>query len=159
MFTTNIVANAKGNGVLVNTDGEVIGLFLKSSNIQKEQNTLTAVSISELKDIIELLSNGVSIPYIGIKGSTVTDAISKEYDIPKGVYVKEAVVDSPAMTAGLQTGDVIVAVNKEEVLSMDDYQQILLRLQKGDEVKITANRQNAQGYKKFTCAVEVGVLK
>lgn len=134
VFTTNIVANAKGNGVLVNTDGEVIGLFLKSSNIQKEQNTLTAVSISELKDIIELLSNGVSIPYIGIKGSTVTDAISKEYDIPKGVYVKEAVVDSPAMTAGLQTGDVIVAVNKEEVLSMDDYQQILLRLQKGDEV-------------------------
>ena len=159
VFTTNIVANAKGNGVLVNTDGEVIGLFLKSSNIQKEQNTLTAVSISELKDIIELLSNGVSIPYIGIKGSTVTDAISKEYDIPKGVYVKEAVVDSPAMTAGLQTGDVIVAVNKEEVLSMDDYQQILLRLQKGDEVKITANRQNAQGYKKFTCTVEVGVLK
>ena len=159
VFTTNIVANAKGNGVLVNTDGEVIGLFLKSSNIQKEQNTLTAVSISELKDIIELLSNGVSIPYIGIKGSTVTDAISKEYDIPKGVYVKEAVVDSPAMTAGLQTGDVIVAVNKQEVLSMDDYQQILLRLQKGDEVKITANRQNAQGYKKFTCTVEVGVLK
>ncbi len=159
VFTTNIVANAKGNGVLVNTDGEVIGLFLKSSNIQKEQNTLTAVSISELKDIIELLSNGVSIPYIGIKGSTVTDAISKEYDIPKGVYVKEAVVDSPAMTAGLQTGDVIVAVNKQEVLSMDDYQQILLHLQKGDEVKITANRQNAQGYKKFTCTVEVGVLK
>ena len=159
VFTTNIVANAKGNGVLVNTDGEVIGLFLKSSNSQKEQNTLTAVSISELKDIIELLSNGVSIPYIGIKGSTVTDAISKEYDIPKGVYVKEAVVDSPAMTAGLQTGDVIVAVNKQEVLSMDDYQQILLRLQKGDEVKITANRQNAQGYKKFTCTVEVGVLK
>lgn len=159
VFTTNIVANAKGNGVLVNTDGEVIGLFLKSSNIQKEQNTLTAVSISELKDIIELLSNGVNIPYIGIKGSTVTDAISKEYEIPKGVYIKEAVVDSPAMTAGLQTGDVIVAVNKEEVHSMDDYERILLRLKKGDEVKITANRQNAQGYKKFTCTVEVGVLR
>lgn len=159
VFTTNIVANAKGNGVLVNTDGEVIGLFLKSSNIQKEQNTLTAVSISELKDIIELLSNGLNVPYIGIRGSTVTDAISKEYDIPKGVYVKEAVVDSPAMTAGLQTGDVIVAVNKDEVSSMRDYQQILLKLKKGEEVKITANRQNAQGYKKFTCTVEVGVTK
>lgn len=159
VFTTNIVANAKGNGVLVNTDGEVIGLFLKSSNIQKEQNTLTAVSISELKDIIELLSNGLNIPYIGIKGSTVTDAISKEYDIPKGVYIKEAVVDSPAMTAGLQTGDVIISVGKEEITSMRDYQQVLLGLEKGEEVKITANRQNAQGYKKFTCTVEVGVLK
>ncbi len=159
VFTTNIVANAKGNGVLINTDGEVIGLFLKSSNIQKEQNTLTAVSISELKDIIELLSNGLNVPYIGIKGSTVTDAISKEYDIPKGVYIKEAVVDAPAMMAGLQNGDVIVEFNKQEVLSMKDYQRILLKMKKGDEVKITANRQNAEGYKKFTCTVEVGVLK
>lgn len=159
VFTTNIVANAKGNGVLINTDGEVIGLFLKSSNIQKEQNTLTAVSISELKDIIELLSNGLNVPYIGIKGSTVTDAISKEYDIPKGVYIKEAVVDAPAMMAGLQNGDVIVEMNKEEIFSMQDYQRILMKLKKGDEVKITVNRQNAEGYKKFTCTVEVGVLK
>lgn len=159
VFTTNIVANAKGNGVLINTNGEVIGLFLKSSNFQKEQNTLTAVSISELKDIIELLSNGVNIPYIGIKGSTVTDAISEEYDIPKGVYIREAVVDSPAMTAGLQTGDVIVEMNKQKVLTMQDYQRALLKLKKGDEVKITANRQNAEGYKKFSCTVEVGVLR
>lgn len=159
VFTTNIVANAKGNGVLINTNGEVIGLFLKSSYMQKEQNTLTAVSISELKDIIELLSNGINVPYLGIKGSTVTDAISEEYDIPKGVYIKEAVVDGPAMAAGLQTGDVIVSVGKEEVLSMEDYQQMILKLKKGDKVKITANRQNTQGYKKFTCTVEVGVLR
>lgn len=159
VFTTNIVSNAKGNGVLINTGGEVIGLFLKSSSIQKEQNTLTAVSISELKDIIELLSNGLNIPYMGIKGSTVTDAISEEYDIPKGVYIKEAVVDAPAMTAGLQTGDVIIAMGKEEVRSMEDYQRLLMQTKKGEEVKITANRQNAQGYKKFTCTVEVGVLR
>ncbi len=159
VFTTNIVANAKGNGVLINTNGEVIGLFLKSPYMQKEQNTLTAVSVSELKDIIELLSNGINVPYLGIKGSTVTDAISEEYDIPKGVYIKEAVVDGPAMAAGLQTGDVIVSVGKEEVLSMEDYQQMILKLKKGDKVKITANRQNTQGYKKFTCTVEVGVLR
>ena len=145
--------------MLINTNGEVIGLFLKSSYMQKEQNTLTAVSISELKDIIELLSNGINVPYLGIKGSTVTDAISEEYDIPKGVYIKEAVVDGPAMAAGLQTGDVIVSVGKEEVLSMEDYQQMILKLKKGDKVKITANRQNTQGYKKFTCTVEVGVLR
>lgn len=159
VFTTNIVSNAKGNGVLINTGGEVIGLFLKSSSIQKEPNTLTAVSISELKDIIELLSNGLNVPYIGIKGSTVTDAISEEYDIPKGVYIKEAVVDAPAMTAGLQTGDVIIAMGKEEVRSMEDYQRLLMKMKKGEEVRITANRQNAQGYKKFTCTVEVGVLR
>lgn len=159
VFTTNIVSNTKGNGVLINTDGEVIGLFLKSSNIQKEQNTLTAVSISELKDIIELLSNGVNIPYIGIKGKTVTDDISQEYEIPKGVYIKEAVVNSPAMTAGIQTGDVIEAIDGKKIYTMEDYQKTLLSLQRGDEVKITVNRQGTKEYKKYNCVVEVGVLK
>lgn len=159
VFTTNIVTNAKGNGVLVNTDGEVIGLYLKSSAIQKEQNTLTAVSISELQEIIELLSNGVAVPYIGIKGSTVTEAISEEYDIPKGVYIKEAVVNSPAMTAGLQNGDVIVAMDGTQVMTMDDYQEKLMTFQKGDKIKITAHRQQTKGYKKFTSTIEVGVLR
>ena len=159
VFTTNIVANAQGNGVLINTDGEVIGLFLQSSSILKEQNTLTAVSISELKDIIEMLSNGHNIPYIGIKGSTVTDAISQEYEIPKGVYIKEAVMNSPAMNAGLQNGDVIVAMDGKKILTIEDYQQQLLTRKKGDEVKITVNRQGTEEYKKYTCKVEVGVLK
>lgn len=159
VFTTNIVTNEKGNGVLVNTDGEVIGLFLKSPHIQKEQNTLTAVSISELKTIIEMLSNGKNIPYIGIKGSTVTDAVSKEYDIPKGVYIKEAVMDSPAMTAGLQNGDVITAMDGQAVSTMEEYEQKLLALKKGTEVKITVNRQGTKEYKKHTCKVEIGVLR
>lgn len=159
VFTTNIVSNAKGNGVLVSTKGDVIGLFLKSSGFQREQNTLTAVSVSELKDIIELLSNGENVPYIGIKGSTVTDAISGEYHIPKGVYIKEAVVNSPAMTAGLQNGDVIVEMDGEKILTMEDYQQALLEHSRGDEIKIRAQRQRTEGYKAFTCIVKVGVLK
>ncbi len=159
VFTTNIVTNERGNGVLVNTDGEVIGLFLKSASFKMEQNTLTAVSVSELKGVIEMLSNGQNIPYIGIKGSTVTDAVSREYDIPKGVYIKEAVMDSPAMTAGLQNGDVIVEMDGQKIATMEDYQQKLLGLKKGSEVKITVNRQGTKEYKKYTCKVEVGVLR
>lgn len=106
-----------------------------------------------------MLSNGKNIPYIGIKGSTVTDAVSREYDIPKGVYIKEAVMDSPAMTAGLQNGDVIVEMDGQKIATMEDYQQKLLGLKKGSEVKITVNRQGTKEYKKYTCKVEVGVLR
>lgn len=159
VFTTNIVTNNRGNGVIANTKGEILGLFLSSPNFQKEQNTLTAVSISELKDVLELLSNNRSVPYIGIKGNTVTDAISKEYEIPKGVYIREAVMGSPAMDAGLQMGDVIVEMNGQEILTMEDYQRMLLELKKGDEVKFTINRQGSEKYQKFTCRLEVGVLR
>ncbi len=159
VFTTNIIANESGSGVLANTDGEVIGLFLQSTGFQKEQNTLTAVSISELKEIIEMLSNGRNIPYIGIQGSTVTDSISEEYDIPKGVYIKEVAAESPAMNAGLQNGDVVVAMDGDKISTMEDYQQKLLALKKGNKVKIIVSRQWPDTYKKYTCKVEVGVLK
>ena len=71
----------------------------------------------------------------------------------------EVVVNSPAMTAGLQNGDVIEAVDGKKIQTMEEYQQILLTLNRGDEVKITVNRQGAREYKKYNCVVEVGVLR
>ena len=62
-----------------------------------DENTLTAISVSQLKDIIEKLSNGQDIPYLGLKLTSVTSDIEKEYDIPKGVYIKSVGIDSPAM--------------------------------------------------------------
>ncbi|MFR7960094.1 MAG: hypothetical protein ACLU6P_06590 [Roseburia intestinalis] len=38
--------------------------------------------------------------------TTVTAAIEREYEIPKGAY-QRCLMDSPAMAAGLQNGDVI----------------------------------------------------
>lgn len=43
-----------------------------------------------------MLSNGKDIPYFGLKVVTVTDKIANDYDIPKGVYIKEVMMDSPA---------------------------------------------------------------
>ena len=63
------------------------------------------------------------------------------------------------MTAGIQTGDVIEAIDGKKIYTMEDYQKTLLSLQRGDEVKITVNRQGTKEYKKYNCVVEVGVLK
>ena len=45
------------------------------------------------------------MPYIGIYGVDVSEDM-KEQGLPKGVYVKEVEVDSPAMAAGIQNGDI-----------------------------------------------------
>ena len=66
---------------------------------------------------------------------------------------------SPAMDAGLQMGDVIVEMNGQEILTMEAYQRRLMELKKGDEVKFTVNRQGSEKYQKFTCRLEVGVLR
>ena len=161
VFTTDIGGSARGSGVLLNLEGEVVGVINQDYGNAGGQNTITAFSISELKEIIEDLSNGRAIPYLGLKVSTVTDEISVEYGLPNGVYIKgvETNLLSPAMAAGLQEGDVIVSMNGEEILTVDAYTQMLLELQPEQTVAIKILRQNGQDYVEWECSAVVGVLK
>ena len=140
-------------------NGEVIGLVMQDYGNEEDQTTLTAISISELKQLIEKLSNNQDIPYIGLELTTVSAATAKEYYIPKGAYIKDVKMDSPALAAGLQSGDVITEMGGEAVYTVDSYESKLLALEPGDEVEIVVQRQGAEKYEEITCTVQVGVLK
>ena len=159
VLNTDIVGNSSGSGVLINLNGEIVGLIMQGYSSGSDTNTLTAVSISELKEVIEKLSNNQSIPYLGAKLSTVTGEISASYDLPKGVYVKSVEMDSPAMNAGLQSGDVIVELNGAEITNVSDYTEKLLSLSPNTNVSIAVKRQGTDGYTKITCTAVVGVLE
>ncbi|MCI8873347.1 MAG: serine protease [Lachnospiraceae bacterium] len=159
IFTTDIVGSANGSGVLINLEGEIVGLVLQSYSSQSDRNTITALSISELKQIIEDLSNNRDVPYVGLRLSTVTDGIAREYSIPKGVYIKSVEMDSPAMAAGLQEADVIVKLNGEEVATVEQYNQKIYALNPEDTVTVSVKRQNGEEYVDLECAVVIGVLK
>ena len=159
VFTTDIVGSSNGSGVLINVAGEVIGLVMQGYSSAGDANTLTAISISELKAIIEMLSNGKDVPYLGLELTTVTNDIAKEYDMPKGVYIKEVKMDSPAMAAGLQSGDVLTKMDGDSIFTVDGYENRLLELTPGDTVKITFERQGTDGYTEIDCEVEVSVLQ
>lgn len=159
IFTTDMVGSESGSGALINLSGEVVGVVLKDYSNQGDRNTITALSISELKQIIEDLSNNQDIPYLGLRISAVTDEIADKYSIPKGVYVKGVEMDSPAMTAGIQEADVIVKMNGNDVVSVEQYNQFLMELKPGDEMKITVKRQGAEEYVDLNCKAVIGVLK
>ena len=159
VFTTDIVGNSNGSGAIVNLNGEIIGLVMQDYSSAGDANTLTAIAISEIKTVIEMLSNGKDIPYIGLQLTTVTNDIASEYDMPKGAYIKEVEMDSPAMAAGLQSGDVITRIDGENIFNVDGYESRLLSMTPGDMVEITIERQGTEGYTEITCEVEVSVLK
>ncbi len=159
VFTTDILGSASGSGVLINLKGEIVGLVLQDFSNQTDRNTITALSISELKQIIEDLLNNKNVPYVGLRISTVTDQIAQEYGIPKGVYIKSVELDSPAMAAGLQEADVITAINGEEVVTVEQYFQKVYEKEPEDAVTITIKRQNGEGYVDMQCGVTVGILK
>lgn len=159
IFTTDIAASEDGTGILINTKGEIVGMVLHSLYADKEIKTLTAVAISEVTAIIESLSSGKDMPYIGAYISTVTDKLAQEYDMPKGVFIKDIVMDSPAMLAGLQSGDIITHINGEEINSDVIYTNKIAKLIPGTKCEIIVKRQNGDKYNEIKCEVEIGILQ
>ena len=158
VFTTDIISSMDGSGALINLKGEVIGLVMQDYSNAGDENTLTAVSISELKTLIEMLSNNQDIPYLGLGVKTVTAAIANEYEIPKGVYIKDVAMDSPAMAAGLQSGDVLTEIDGVTVYTTESYENQLLSIKPGKVIKVLIQRQGSEGYTEIECEVEVSVL-
>lgn len=158
VYTTDIVASKDGSGILINTDGEMIGVVMQNYSAGST-GALTAVDAEELDKIIKLLFSSKDIPYLGAHISTVTEKIANTYGIPKGVYIKEVAMDSPAMNAGLQSGDVIVRINDQDITTADSYTQAVLGLTVGETYSIVFMREGSNGYKELTCDIEAGILK
>lgn len=159
VYTTDIVADKDGSGVLINVEGEIIGIVMQDYSASRAENTLTAICAQELWPVIEKLCAGEDIPYLGMKVSTVTSRIEGTYGIPKGIYVKEVIMDSPAMSAGIQSGDVITSINGQKINSDAAYSSALLELTPGNTVDIEIKRKGASDYATIACEVTVGTLQ
>ncbi len=156
IITTDIAASKKESGILINTSGEVVGLEL--SGLAPSEDTIVAVSVYDLAPIIEMLENGSDVPYLGCTITNVTDKIANRYNIPKGVYIKEVAMDSPAFEAGLQSGDVVTEINDQKVSSVTAYNDVLLALKPGETYDIKIKRKGSNGYTEITCQAKIGVL-
>lgn len=159
LLATDIVVSRNGSGMLVDINGEVIGIMVQSFSGAEEMGALTTVAVNDVKVTLDALLNGKKIPYIGLYITTVTDEISEQYSIPKGVFIKEVVTESPAMKAGLQSGDVIVKINGTNILTDEEYSKKIEGLISGTTCEIQVKRQNGDEYYDVTCVVEIGVLE
>ena len=100
-YPIRILGSTDGSGILVNLDGEIVGIIAQSYSA-KGNNVVTGIAISQIKKLIENLSNNVSRAYIGIRGQDVTEELSDKTGIPKGVLISRVADDSPAMMAGMK---------------------------------------------------------
>ena len=146
MLATDIHGNRAANGVLFNSNGELIGIVLRGVGPTVEGGSISAIAISDVQGIIEHLLNGIPIPYLGIYGITVTDEIAAFHDVPGGLYVMQVVPDSPAMQAGIQRGDIITQIEEDTISTTLHFERSLLNLVAGQEVRINGQRLGAEGY-------------
>lgn len=142
LISTNIAGNDTGSGAIFNRRGQLIGVISQSVLEVEGNKRIVGYGISDIKSIIELLSNGSVIPYTGICGMDVTEELN-EKGMPQGIYVKEVEPDSPAMAAGIQSGDVIVGIDGQNIISLSNYHSILIRKEVGTQLMLQGCRQGA----------------
>lgn len=155
-LTTDIFGSTQASGVLLDLDGYVLGIIYPEKTVGAVQNMVKAYGISDLKGKIEKLSNGQDLAYLGILGTDVTDSAAEELGIPRGAYVKEVQLDSPAMEAGIQNGDIIVKLGTSEITSFDTFKNAMLRSQPGDLMMVTVMRQGVDAYREHSYEVKLG---
>lgn len=142
VLTTDMKGSADGSGVLLDDKGEVVGFILRTG---EDSSTVRAVSVTQLRTLIQALSNGEDVRYLGIRGITVTESKAKALDIPQGIYVDSVEADSPAMRAGILSGDIITGLGDEDVETMQSYTAQLQELPVGSQTTLRLCRRGAEG--------------
>ncbi len=136
-------------GPLLNIAGQVIGI--NSSKIAAEgvEGMGFAIPSNEVRNIAEqIIRTGHAVhPSLGIEGYSL-DSLPQRYwpDVPVnyGVWVRKVSSDQ-ARAAGLQSGDVIVAIDGHPVNDISDLRTYLFQKQVGDKVTLRIYRgQNTE---------------
>ena len=150
VLDTDMLDSDGAGGALIDCNGAVVGLITDSARKNKLHSYLSAIGISDLKLIIEKLSNGEKIAFSGVKGIDVTKEAHEESSVPYGAYVTEVSMQSPAMEAGVLNGDIIVEVDGTIINSFYDYKLAMLSKKPGDEVKMGLKRFAGSEYTDMT---------
>lgn len=135
---------------MVNTKGELVGI---NTAIYSETGNFAgysfAVPMSIAGKVVQDLKQygnvqrailGVSI----LDVSKLNDEQKKDVKVTEGAWVGGFAMPSSAKDAGVEIGDVIVAVNDVAVRSTSRLQEEISKYRPGDKVKITVNRKGVQ---------------
>lgn len=155
ILTTDISGSDNASGVIIDYTGHVLGIISSSLKDRNINGMISAYSISDIKETIENLANGKERTYMGIIGTSVTEEVSETQNMPLGAYVINVDPDSPAMGAGIQSGDVITKVGTENILDYEDYSKAISQLSPGIDTVITVQRFSRGTYTELTFEAEL----
>ena len=149
-------------GVLINMDGQVVGI----NNAKLEDTSVEgmgyAIPITTAKTILTDLMNASSVStkdaaFLGVVGRDINESYSSALGIPSGIYVSQVVSGSPAEKAGISAGDVITKFEGNNVSTMSGLKEKLALKKANTKVKITFKRANQSGtYEEKTVTVILG---
>jgi serine protease DegQ len=143
------ISPGNSGGALVNAEGKVIGLNV--AYIPPEASAVSigfAIPSPRVVDVVrQLLDDGtVDYAYLGVRYQEVSPNMAQQFNLPvtSGVVVTEVIKGSPAASAGLRPGDIIVEAGGRPVRDSGDLTLALRDKRPGDQIPLEAVRSGEQ---------------
>lgn len=119
--------------IKIDRNGEILELEVELLP-PEEQNEIEDKSL-EPKEITDEKTSEL----LGISVSELTEALRREYKIAsnvKGVFISDVDTASLAYRMGLRRGAVLLSINRQDISSTADFQEIVSKLKKGQSVAL-----------------------
>ena len=147
MQTDAAINSGNSGGPLFNMKGEVIGIttakYSGSSNSGASIEGIGfAIPMDDVMGILQDLRDYgyVKGAYLGVSVVTMDPAVAEAYGLPTGSKVSLVEPKYCAAKAGIQVGDIIIAMGGEDVAGNSDLLSILRKYKPGDTTTITVFR-------------------
>lgn len=146
MIQTDAAINpGNSGGALVNDNGELIGI---NSIIESYSGSSSGVGFAIPSNYAVKIANQIIAgetpehPYLGVSVATVNAYNARQNNLAtdSGAYISNVVEGGPAQEAGLEQGDIVTAINGDEVTSADGLIIALRGYEVGDTVTLTVMR-------------------
>ena len=152
LIQTNAALNSgNSGGPLINCYGQVIGIntlkigaFVDSAGVEGIGFAIPSTTVKEVVD--QLMEKGYvsGRPLLGIECNEVSSYYQQFYHLPAGIRVVSVTDGGPADQAGLQTGDIILAMDGQRVNTLDEMNARLYAYAVGDPAVLTVYRSGKQ---------------
>ena len=159
--TDAAVNPGNSGGALVNVDGELVGIntAIASRTGAYSGNSFAVPSTIVKKVVSDLMEYGkVQRAYLGVYYSDMTEERANELKMPKieGIYVEDILPDGAAEKAGIEAGDVILAINGVRLGTSANMKEQLAKYRPNDKIEVTILRKNKENTVKVTLRDESG---
>ncbi|HEY2959828.1 MAG TPA: trypsin-like peptidase domain-containing protein [Actinomycetota bacterium] len=150
--TDAAVNPGNSGGALANQHGQVVGINTAiASNGQTEANAGIgfAIPIDEALEVARQLIAGqpVRVPFLGVQAvADLSPEVAEQYQLGgrAGALVQSVLAGSPAATAGLRGGDLVVRVAGRAVRGWDELKVAVRQVRVGQTIPIVVVRQGRE---------------
>jgi len=145
MISTDAMIGPRASGgPLVDRSGAVVGITTRTGSGEDRLGLVVPIDLAR-RVAEKLIADGrVTYPWLGVSGTDLDPWTAREHGVSTGTLIRRVTPRSPADLSGLKVQDVVTAVEKLPISTMNELMMLVRRHEPGDHVDLTVVRSGVK---------------